>query len=200
MGGSPLFKGRPAKAPEVTLVFLASGLQTDAVRQHGARLPTLQALMDKSASALAVPFTLPVGKPLFERAHARVSGAEAEAYFRQHADLCSNGASEVIVVELDAAVAGDEALLSAHDTLIGKIALAVDAGTKGNYAAVLTAGTHGAHRLLASIADSEPLLHTTPTLLTAQLVMLILMIIFLSGFCCLFSLQTPKKFDEVKAA
>ena len=81
-----------------------------------------------------------------------------------------------------------------------EVALAVDAGTKGNYAAVLTAGTHGAHRLLASVAESEPLLHTTPTLLTAQLVMLILMIIFFSGFCCLFSLQTPKKFDEVKNA
>ena len=27
-----------------------------------------------------------------------------------------------------------------------------------------------------------------------------LFLIFISGFCCLFSLQTPKKFDEVKAA
>ena len=56
---------------------------------------------------------------------------------------------------------------------------------------------YSARRLSASGAY-KPYLHTGPTLLTAQLVSLILFIIFLSGFCCLFSLQTPKKFEENK--
>ena len=41
----------------------------------------------------------------------------------------------------------------------------------------------------AKLMKPAPFLHTTPTLLTAQLIMLILMVIFLGGFCCLFSLQ-----------
>ena len=43
-------------------------------------------------------------------------------------------------------------------------------------------------------------LYTGPTLLAAQLVMLMLFLIFISGFCCLFSLQTPKRFDDPKNA
>ena len=57
----------------------------------------------------------------------------------------------------------------------------------------------GAHRRLSAKAPVA-YLHTTPTLLTAQVVSLLLFIIFLCGFCCLFSLQTPRKFEEPKAA
>ena len=32
------------------------------------------------------------------------------------------------------------------------------------------------------------------------MVSFLLIIIFLNGFCCLFNLQTPKKFEEVKNA
>jgi len=198
--GSPLFSGRPAEAPEVHLVFLAEGLQTAAVRQHGARLPALHALLEQSASALSVPFTLQTQLRLFEDAP-RVAGSEAEAYFKAHSKLFSNGVPDVVVVELHAAAdAAVEEVLASHDALIGRIARAVEAGTQGSYAALLTAdmGPHAVRRL--AVAAPTVYLHTTPTLLTAQLICLALIVIFLSGFCCLFSLQTPKKFEENKSA
>ena len=77
---------------------------------------------------------------------------------------------------------------------------AVHASTDGNYAAMLCA-THspapaqGARRQL-STPPPTAYLHTTPTLLVAQCIVLLLMTIFLGGFCCLFSLQTPKKFAD----
>ena len=97
----------------------------------------------------------------------------------------------MVVVELEAkaGVAVDEQL-ALHDAALARIVRAVDAGTRGNYVALLTSGP-SAHRRLAVKAKSA-YLHTSPTLLTAQLVMLILIIIFLSGFCCLFSLQVHR--------
>jgi hypothetical protein len=198
--GSPLFAGRPATAPEVHLVFLAEGLQTDAVRKHGARLPALNALLEQSVSALSMPFTLQTQPRLFEDA-TRVAGNEAEAYFKAHSKLFSNGVPEVVVIELRAAAAATtEEVLASHDALIGRIARAVETGTQGRYAALLTgnSGAHGVRRL--AVAAPTVYLHTTPTLLTAQLICLALIVIFLSGFCCLFSLQTPKKFEENKSA
>jgi len=203
-GSRPLFEGRLAsgsKAPEVALVFLANGLQTDAVRKGGADLKSVKTLMDSAASALTVPFTLPSAElPLFSDAP-RVAASEAEAYFQRNAKLFHNGVPDVVVVELES-VGGDRSILAAHDELINRVSAAVNEGTRGEYAALLTAGfgPRGAHRMLQSSAASVAYLHTTPTLLTAQLVMLILIVIFLAGFCCLFSLQTPKKFDEVKQA
>lgn len=198
--GAPLFAGRPAKAPEVQLVFLAEGLQTAAVKAHDARLSQLQGLLQQSASALSVPFTLPTQPRLFENAM-RVTGEEAEAYLKSNAALYTNGAPDVIVVELQAAAtASAEEAFAMHDALIGRIARAVDAGTHGNYAGLLTAyaGARGVRRL--AVAKPIVYLHTGPTLLTAQLIGLILMVIFFSGFCCLFNLQTPKKFEENKTA
>ena len=68
-------------------------------------------------------------------------------------------------------------------------------------------GQIGARRLLvgeqlapAQLLLSGSYLYTTPTLLTAYMISLMLFIIFISGFCCLFSLQTPKSFDELKSA
>jgi hypothetical protein len=43
-------------------------------------------------------------------------------------------------------------------------------------------------------------LHISPMLMSAEIVVFLLFIIFINGFCCLFQLQTPKKFDEVKAS
>ena len=94
----------------------------------------------------------------------------------------------MIVVELEAKVGVTAAeQLALHDAALARITHAVDAGTRGNYVALLTSSPT-AHRRLAVKANTG-YLHTSPTLLTAQLVMLILMVIFLSGFCCLFSLQ-----------
>ena len=202
--GAPLAAAnKGAKAPEVQLVFLAEGLQTDAVRRHGAVLPKLKELIDGSASSLSVPFTLPTGSKPFEGATARVAGDEVEGYLKAHSSLYTNGAPDVVVVELAAdAEMETEKILAAQDALIGHVSHLVHAGTRGNYAAVLMGhpGARGAHRLLKSVVPPAAFLHTTPTLLTAQLVMLLIFVIFLSGFCCLFSLQTPKKFEENKAA
>ena len=202
-GVAPLAKASEgAAAPEVQLVFLAEGLQTDAVRLHGARLPAVKALLDDSASSLSVPFTLPTtNAKAFAGAIARVAGEEAEAYLKAHPDLYTNGASDLLVIELAAdAEMEAEKLLATHDALVGRVARAVHAGTRGNYAALLTGGVGGARRLLKSTAAAPAYLHTHPTLLTAQLIMLILFVIFMGGFCCLFNLQTPKKFEEPKAA
>ena len=209
--GSALFAGRPAKAPEVQLVFLADGLTTEAVRAHGSKLQALQSLMKKSAASMTAPFTIPTPqKRAFDDAKARIAGADVEEYLRANAQMYSNGAAETVVVELVAADGADAAeTLAAHDETIGKVARAVHAGTNGNYAALLT-GAHGqigARRLLvgeqlapAQLLLSGSYLYTTPTLLTAYMISLMLFIIFISGFCCLFSLQTPKSFDELKSA
>ena len=181
-GDNTLFAGRLSPAPEVQLVFLADGLATDTVRKHGGKLTELDMLMTKSASSLTAPFTLRAEAELFANAK-RVSAAEAEAHFKAHPALFTNGAPDVIVVELQTTAdmaAAD--ILAQQDALIGRISRAVDAGTRGNYAALLTAGAaRGNKRMLAkSSFRGAPYLYTTPTLLTAQLIMLLLIIIFLA--------------------
>ena len=150
-------------------------------------------------------------KRAFDDAKARIAGADVEEYLRVNAQMYANGAAETVVVELVAADGADAAeTLAAHDETIGKVARAVHAGTNGNYAALLT-GAHGqigARRQLVGeqLAPAHVLLsggsylYTTPTLLTAYMISLMLFIIFISGFCCLFSLQTPKSFEELKSA
>lgn len=187
---------------EVHVVFLAEGLSTEAVRQHGDHLAVVNGLLQKSATSLTVPFTTSHDTELFANA-ARVSASGAEEYFKTHASLFSNGVADTVVVELPAAAGAAPAKqLESHSAAIELVTRAVDAGTGGNYAALLTAtrGTaaRGARRLDATAPPAY--LHTTPTLLTAQLISLILMVIFLSGFCCLFSLQTPKRFEDTSKA
>jgi len=202
--GSSILAGRPMHPPEVQLVFLAEGLTTEAVRAHGSRLSTLQSLMEKSATSLTVPFTVPVPETrAFADARVHVAGAEAEEYLVTHSSLYTNGAPDTVVVELAAADGADpQAVLASFDATIGRVVKAVHTGTNGRYTALLTGahGSRGAHRKLAPLKAPPIYLHTTPTLLTAQVVMLMLFVIFLSGFCCLFQLQTPKKFEEVKNA
>ena len=184
--------------PEVHLVFLAEYLGTEMVRRHSGRLPALDRLLQNSARTLNMPFTTAHDSELYEHA-ARVTGAEAEAYLEARASLFTNGASDIIVVLLPA-VGAVEAHLASHNALIERVTRAVHASTDGNYAAMLCA-THspapaqGARRQL-STPPPTAYLHTTPTLLVAQCIVLLLMTIFLGGFCCLFSLQTPKKFAD----
>jgi hypothetical protein len=187
-------------APEVSVVFVAEGLETEGVREHGAALRTLEKLLKSSKSSLTVPFTeAQQGVRLFERA-TRVAGAEAEAYFKAHASLFSNGAPDVVVVELaHAAGASVPDRLASYDALVGRVTAVVDSASRGNYAALLT-GAHGGAARRLSIVSQAGYIHNTPALLTAQVIMLMLILIFLGGFCCLFNLQTPKRFDEVKQA
>jgi len=173
------------------------------VRAHGSRLPTLQGLMEKSSASMTAPFTLPTAQGAFAEAGMRVGGAEAaEEFLRSNAALYTNKAADTVVVELAAEDSADDAArLASFDAAVGRITDAVHKGTRGNYAALLTGahGARGAHRKLAPVL-MPAYLHTTPTLLTAQVVCLMLFIIFMSGFCCLFQLQTPKKFEEPKSS
>ncbi len=200
--GRALFEAetRRAGVPELQVVFLADGLRTDAVRQHGASLPHLGKLLKETPSSLSVPFIAPPTTPLFKGAP-RVAADGAEAYLSEHANLLTNGVADILVVELGPTVgAGAEALLRAHDEAVGRISKLVHERTAGNYAALLTGAESVQRRRLQAAAPAAGALHTGPTLLAAQLISLLLLVIFMSGFCCLFSLQTPKKFEEVKQA
>ena len=198
-------------APEIQLVFLADGLHTEAVRQHGAGLKNLENLLQTSASSLSVPFTTRAADvPRIFDSATRLAASEAEKYLIQHASLYHNGVPDVVVVELKVeAAASEKEALVAFDALVGRLSHIVARATKGNYAGLVTGlqriaagdGQLSRGRLLqATQVETMPYLHMTPTLLTAYLVGLLLFLIFISGFCCLFSLQTPKKFDEPKLA
>jgi len=90
--------------------------------------------------------------------------------------------------------------LAAIDALVGRLSRAVDAGTHGRYVALLTSAVAPPGKRKLAVTSPKSYLYIGPTLLTAYMVGLLLFVIFISGFCCLFSLQTPKKFEEVKAA
>jgi len=204
-GGSLLAAARAAEAqPEVRLVFLAEGLRTEVLRAHGAALPALDRLLQSSASSLTAPFTLAHEASLFEHhvAAARVPAAEAEAYLKAHPELFSNGVPDLLLVQLPPASATVPARdLAAIDGLVGRVSRAVDAATHGRYVALLTsAAAPPGLRKLAATTYPKSYLYIGPTLLTAYMVGLLLFVIFISGFCCLFSLQTPKRFEEAKAA
>ena len=200
-------------APEVQLVFLANELTTEAVRSHPAQLQNLENIMKTSASSLSVPFTTRSADAarLFDDA-SRVAASGAEEFFRKHVTFFHDGAPNTVVVELPPPAAGTtaEEALAAHDAIVGRVSHIVARGTSGNYAGLLTGMQKLAKgdlppaprgRRLATQVQVEtlPYLHMTPTLLTAYMIVFLLMVIFLNGFCCLFSLQTPKKFDTVKA-
>jgi len=197
-----LLQGNAKARPEVQLVFLAEGLTTDAVRALGGRLANVQKLMQGAASSLQAPFVKPSTVGLGALAAApRVSGEEAEAYLSKRPELFTNGAPDLLVVELRAlAGATEEQLLAAHDALVGRISAAVDAASRGSYAALVTSPPPAAAARRRLAATSQKGIRTTPTLLTAQLISLILIVIFMSGFCCLFQLQTPKRFNVDKHA
>jgi len=192
----------------VQLVFLADELHTEAVREHGAGLKNLDNLLRTSASSLSVPFTTRTEDvPRIFDGATRVSAGEAEKYLTEHPTLYHNGVPDVVVVELKA---GSKEALTMVDSLIGRLSHVVARGTSGNYAVMLTGlqrvavgdqlAPRGRKLAVAKQVETMPYLHMTPVLLTAYMVGLLLFTIFISGFCCLFGLQTPKKFEEVKNA
>jgi len=187
--------------PEVQLVFLLANFDTDAVRKHGGALANVQRLMHTSASSLTVPFTSRVESdhPTMFHTTTRVKDHEVEEYLAAHAELYTNKATDVIVIEESPSSHTSEAeALKAQDAFIGRCCSIVSKATGGNYAALLTGeGSHPGARRQLGASTGRPLL-ITRDLLTALLIGFVLIIIFLSGFCCLFSLQTPRKFDDVR--
>ena len=196
-------------APEVLAVFLHDELATEDVRTHGTdAFPVLQKLMADSPASLSVPFTTRTASLSFEGA-TRVAADQAERYLEQHPALATNGKTDVLLIPLPASVQPGKRATAflEHDALVGRVAAAVGKATRGNYVALLTGMAGGADdvqhvTMRRQLADAEPQvgLRISPELMAGLMVSFLLIIIFLNGFCCLFSLQTPKKFEEVKNA
>jgi len=200
-----------ATNPEVLAVFLHDELATEDVRTHGTdAFPVLQKLMADSPSSVSVPFTTRSASLSFEGA-TRVAADEAERYLEQHPALATNGKTDVLLIPLPASSGGQPGQRGAafleHDALVGRVAAAVAKATGGNYVALLTGKAGGSDdvqhlTMRRRLAEAEPQvgLRISPDLMAGLMVSFLLIIIFLNGFCCLFSLQTPKKFEEVKNA
>lgn len=195
------------ESPEVQLVFLADDLTTERVRSHAERMSNLDSLLKSSTSSLSVPFTTrsPSSPRLFDAAM-RVHHSKAEDFLSEHQNFFNDGVPNMVVVELEKAAGAPD--LAANDDVIGRLSRLVNERTEGKYMGMLTGMQNTAEgnlpaasrgRLLAASTKSGPeYLHMTPTLLTAYLIMFLLFVIFLNGFCCLFSLQTPRAFPKPK--
>jgi hypothetical protein len=187
--------------PEVVLAFTYDKLRSDLMHQSS-EFDVFKSLFARALSSLSVPYVVS-DVPRAASGHS-VCCANAASYLRESGVL-ENGLTELITVNVDAD--------NAHDNrMVADIASMVDKATDGRYVAVLTANNtvpanmvlefgekEGAqNRRRLAYADTQlrqiPL---TPGILTGLLVGGLLLLIFLNGFfCCLFNLQTPKKFEH----
>jgi hypothetical protein len=194
--GGKLLEKPPAEgqSPEIQLVFLLEGLDTEDVRNDGAQMTQMNGLIEQSASSLTVPFTTrsQAHPTVFEKA-ARVRGEHVDMHFAAHPELFNNRASDLVVIEHSAPD------LASLDEFIGHVCDRVSEATNGNYAALVTGSKVPAEvprRRLAAIKPTAVKLMITRDLLAALMVSFLLFIIFISGLCCLFSMQTPRKFED----
>lgn len=194
--GAPLLASEPARGarlPEVQLVFLLEGLGTEDVRLEGGQLRHVQSLMDSAPASLTAPFTTRSSRrpSIFEKAP-RLRPDEVEAHLRAHPEILTNGAADLLLVEHAAAD------LSAHDEAVHRVCGHVAGATSGNYGALVTGSKLPleAPRRRLSSGETGVKLMIERDLLTGLLVFALLFTIFISGFCCLFSLQTPRKFED----
>lgn len=190
--------------PEVVLAFTYDKLRADVMQQSAAH-DAFKAAFSKAASSLTVPYVVSDGHAM-PAGHAVCCNSAAD-YLRSSGAL-SNGRTELITVNVDGATVE-------NDRAIASLVEMVNEATHGNYVAVLTANNTvptdnlqldyyempqaepAATRRRLSYAETQvrqiPL---TPGILTGLLVGGLLIVIFLNGFCCLFQLQTPKKFEH----
>jgi hypothetical protein len=204
--GRPLIQTTPPKdPPEAHLIFLLDDFHTETVREHVSSLPNVHGFLQNSVSSASAPFTIrSEHQPaLFQKAP-RIPGAKAEAYIASHPELFTNGHPDLLVIEIESAAESPAATFAAQDALVGRVSRAVADATGGRYAALVT----GDRNRIQAMTTRRQLntagavgLPIDRDLLTALLVAIILFTVFISGFCCLFSLQTPRKFDDpTKAA
>ena len=197
-GGALLQGSPPESPPEAHLIFLLDGLHTETVREHGAALSNMHGLLQTSVSSVSAPFTTrSVQQPtLFEKAP-RIPGAKAEAYIASHPELFNNGRADLLVIEVPSAAESPAASFSAQDALVARVSRAVSDATAGRYAALVTGDRMQAPSTRRRLsASGQTPLRIDRDLLTALLIAIVLFTVFISGFCCLFSLQTPRKFDD----
>lgn len=198
--GGPLLQQPVGEGPkpEVQLVFLLDGLDTEAFRSAGGQMRYVQGLVDKSASSLTVPFTTrsAAHPTIFEKAP-RLRAESAMAHLDAHPEIFNNKAADLLVIESEASD------LATHDELIHRVCKQVSEATGGNYAALVTGSKQRfelTRRRLDASASGGVKLMITRDLLTALMVSFLLFIIFMSGFCCLVTVQTPRKFEDASKA
>eukprot|EP00965_Chrysotila_dentata_P240957 6204012-Pleurochrysis_carterae.AAC.2 len=195
---SPLITGvRKAPAPEVQLIFHSNEITTEALREHGSSLSNVEKLLETSASSLTAPFTHGMYMDSDVLRHGlHIPSSEFLAYTEHNPQVFTNGATDIIVVELPAGGADLAESLKKQDEAIAIVSGLVSKLTHGNYASMLSATPVPAKGRRLAETDL-PKLHITKDLYVALAVSLFLIIIFFSGFCCLFGLQTQRKFEDV---
>jgi len=149
-----------------------------------------------------------------------VEGSKLQDYLAAHPELATNGKADVIVVKF----AKDTDVATA-DSILGSAEKAVAATTNGAYDSILSTtstlepGTNVnlAFQFFASESLVSGVRYTynngtsptstrtsinygsavnlTPTLLLSVLLMLYMVFLALSAFCCILALQTPEKFE-----
>lgn len=196
---SPLARVSDAK-PEVVLAFTYDKLRSDLV-QRGSEFAGFKAAFDQAASSLAVPYVV------HDSVHATpahsVCCSRARDYLHESGVL-SNGVNDVVNINVGAAT-------EENDRAVSQIVEMVRKATNGRYVAMLTANSTvpsdmvlefgqkegpSTRRRLAYAETQLRQIPITPGILTGLLVGGLLFVIFISGFCCLFSLQTPKAFEH----
>ena len=204
---APSSTSRPA--PELQLVFLFDKLPTDAVRPADAGFDAVARLMADSRSSLSAPFTTRTSSAGLFKRHTRVAADKCEEYLAAHPELATNGKPDTLVVTLAAPKDASAGNFGAADALVAKIHRAAEKATGGKVAALMTgekpvpapAGSSAratvtpghpmASRRSLSEAGPGSGYQTTPGILIGLLVGLLLLLIFIPGFCCIFQVCIP---------
>lgn len=196
---SPSFLRAPESTPEVILAVTSTTLGATAGHTEAAKIEGFGA-----SSMCCVPYVVADGYDSPEGAR-RVALHSVEELV-EDAALATNGVSDFLVAE----VSGRE---GASDERVKELVRFLNDKTNGKYVVVMTGNqsTAGTPGLVLEFAEKEqvgtrrqlqardpsrpPQIPLTPGILTGLLVGGLLFVIFINGFCCLFSLQTPKKFE-----
>lgn len=198
----PLMRA-PKESPEVVLAFAYDQMRSDLV-SRAPEFSRFKSMLAGAPSSLEVPYVLAESSLAAGPATShRVCCSQAASYL-ESSGMLSNGESELVLINVGSP--SEE-----NDQRIVDLVQLVDEATAGRYAAVLTANKTvpsdlvlefapkmggASNRRRLNYADTQmrqiPL---TPDILMGLLVGGLLLIIFINGFCCLFQLQTPKKFE-----
>ena len=192
-------------APELQLVFLFDKLPTDAVRPADAGFDAVARLMADSRSSLSAPFTTRTSSAGLFKRHTRVAADKCEEYLAAHPELATNGKPDTLVVTLAAPKDASAGNFGAADALVAKIHRAAEKATGGKVAALMTGEkpvpAPAGSSARATVTPGHPMAsrkralseagpgsgyQTTPGILIGLLVGLLLLLIFIPGFCCIF--------------
>ena len=205
---APSSTSRPA--PELQLVFLFDKLPTDAVRPADAGFDAVARLMADSRSSLSAPFTTRTSSAGLFKRHTRVAADKCEEYLAAHPELATNGKPDTLVVTLAAPKDASAGNFGAADALVAKIHRAAEKATGGKVAALMTGEkpvpAPAGSSARATVTPGHPMAsrkralseagpgsgyQTTPGILIGLLVGLLLLLIFIPGFCCIFQVCIP---------